>query len=140
MLIALLLALGVDLIVVVVLVGTLIARRRWVKRQNGVFAGKIRAVAGDVDGLSPKWKGGFGRWVGNVLVWTRAPLLFRNEVIAVDRLLGHRQEALDNGRPGKETVIMQFAAATGTIEIAAQGHNRESVAGPWPPEVEATAP
>jgi hypothetical protein len=76
MLIALLLVLGVDLLVVVALGAAVLGRRRWVKRQKGVSAGKIRVVAGDVDGLSAKWKGGFGHWIDGVLVWIRAPCCF----------------------------------------------------------------
>jgi hypothetical protein len=134
MLIALLLALGVDLIVVVVLVVALLARRRWVKGQKGAFKGRIRVVTGAVDGLAPAWKGGFGRWVGGVLVWTRAPLLFRNDVIAVDRLLGQRQAADDDGkRLGDDPVIIQLATDTATIEVVAQGEDVVSLQGPWRP-------
>jgi hypothetical protein len=62
MVIALLAVLGVDLVVIVVLVGTLLARRRWVKRQPGVFAGAIRVKSGDLDGLGSScpptsWRG-----------------------------------------------------------------------------------
>jgi hypothetical protein len=47
MLIALLVALGVDLVAVFVL-----GRRRWVKRQPGEFAGAIRVPDGAIEGLS----------------------------------------------------------------------------------------
>lgn len=138
MLIALLLALGVDLIVVVVLVVALLSRRRWVKGQKGAFKGKIRVVSGEVDGLSTTWKGGFGRWVAGVLVWTKAPLLFRNDVIAVDRLLAQRQAVDDDGkRLGKDPVVIQFATDTATIEVVAQGEDLVSLQGPWRP-VDAT--
>jgi hypothetical protein len=40
-------------------------------------AGAIRVSSGDLDGLSPKWKRGSGRWVRNVLVWSKAPLMLR---------------------------------------------------------------
>ena len=30
----------------------------------------------------------FGGWVRDVLVWTKAPLMVRNELVAVDRLCG----------------------------------------------------
>ena len=55
MLIALLIALGVDLAVVVVAV-FMIGRRRWLKRQPGEFAGAIRVSDGVIEGLGPKWK------------------------------------------------------------------------------------
>jgi hypothetical protein len=81
MLIALLLALGVDLVVVVVVAVFVFGRRRWLKRQPGEFAGAIRVSGGVVEGLSPKWKRGSCRWVRDVLVWSKAPLMFRNELI-----------------------------------------------------------
>jgi hypothetical protein len=90
MLIALLIALGVDLAVVVVFAVFVFGRRRWLKRQPGEFAGAIRVSAGAVGGLSPKWKRGSGRWVRDVLVWSKAPFLFRNELIPVDRLCGEQ--------------------------------------------------
>ena len=68
MVIALLAVLGVDLVVIVVVLGTVLARRRWVKRQPGVFAGAIRVKSGDLEGLGSSWKRGYGRWVHDVLV------------------------------------------------------------------------
>jgi hypothetical protein len=78
MLIALLAVLGVDLVVIVVLLAFVLVRRRWVKRQPHSFRGVIRVSAGEIDGLRPKWGRGYGRWVGSVMVWTKAPFLFRN--------------------------------------------------------------
>jgi Protein of unknown function (DUF2550) len=66
MLIALLIALGVDLVVVVAVAVFVIGRRRWLKRQPGEFAGAIRVSDGEVEGLSPKWKHGSGRWVRGI--------------------------------------------------------------------------
>ena len=51
MLIALLAVLGVDLIAIVVLLTTVLARKRWVKRQPGAFRGTIRVADGEIDGL-----------------------------------------------------------------------------------------
>ena len=84
MLIALLAVLGVDLIVVVALLALVLSRKRWVMRQPGAFRGAIRLTSGEIDGLRPKWGRGYGRWVRDVLVWTKAPLLFRNELIPTD--------------------------------------------------------
>jgi hypothetical protein len=70
MLIALLAVLGVDLIVIVGLVAVALIRKRWVVRQPGAFRGAIRVAGGEIDGLGPKWGGGYGRWVREVLVWT----------------------------------------------------------------------
>jgi hypothetical protein len=43
-------------------------------------------VDGEVAGLGPNWQRGYDRWVRDVLVWTKAPLLVRNELVAVDGL------------------------------------------------------
>ena len=76
MLIALLIALGVDLAVVVVFAVFVLGRRRWLKRQPSEFAGAIRVPGGAVEGLSPKSKRRSGRWVRDVLVWSKAPFMF----------------------------------------------------------------
>jgi hypothetical protein len=94
-LIALLIALGVDLIVVVALAVLVLGRRRWLKRQPGEFAGAIRVSSGDIDGLGPKWRRGSGRWVRDVLVWSKAPLMLRNELVPVDRLCSEREAQAD---------------------------------------------
>ena len=86
MLIALLAVLGVDLIVVVALLAIVVSRKRWVRRQPGAFAERIRAAEGEFDGVGAKWRRGYGRWVRDVLVWTKAPFLFRNEFVPVDAL------------------------------------------------------
>jgi len=115
MLIALLAVLGVDLIVIVVLVGVLLSRRAWVSRQPGAFKGAIRVADGEVPGLRRKWKRGFGRWVGDVLVWTVAPFLFRNELIEADRTTNEiRQAGPDDKvrRVGSSPVIMVVAAVS----------------------------
>jgi hypothetical protein len=95
MVIALLAVLGVDLIVIVAFLGVVLSRRRWVSRQPGAFKGAVRVVDGEVSGLGAKWQRGYGRWVRDVLVWTKTPLLFRNELVAVDGLAGRP------GRPGR---------------------------------------
>ena len=62
MVIALLALLGVDLIVIVVLLGIMLSRRRWVSHQPGAFKGAVRVVDGEVPGLGTKWQRGYGRW------------------------------------------------------------------------------
>src|SRR3954471_23686060 len=86
MLIALLAILGVNLIVVAVILASVLSRKRWVKHQSGAFRGVIRVSDGEVDGLRSKWGRGYGRWVRDVLVWTKAPFFFRNELVATDGL------------------------------------------------------
>ena len=81
MLIALLAVLGVNLIVIVVLLASVLSRKRWVMKQPGAFRGAIRVADGEIDGLRPKWGRGYGHWVRDVLVWTKGPFLFRNELV-----------------------------------------------------------
>jgi hypothetical protein len=131
MLIALLVLLGVDLIVVVVLAALLLGRRRWVKRQPGVFAGAIRVTSGAVDGLGPRWKRGYGRWVRDVLVWTKAPLLLRNELIPIDRLSGARPaHAGAVKRLGDDPVVVELESDGAKIEIAARAEHHALAIGP----------
>ena len=134
MLIALLAVLGVDLIVIVVVLGVLLSRRRWVSHRPDAFKGAIRVVDGEVSGLAAKWQHGYGRWVRDVLVWTKAPLLFRNELVAVDGLAGETRAA----EPGEvkrvrsEPVIVPLAADGGArVEIAAAGDDRGRALGPF---------
>ena len=131
MLIALLIVLGVDLIVVAAFAAFVFGRRRWLKRQPGEFAGAIRVSGGDVDGLGPKWKRGSGRWVRDILVWTRAPLLVRNELIPVDRLCGEQPGHADGlKRLGDKPVVIEFATGSAKIEVAGSAEHRALVTGP----------
>jgi hypothetical protein len=136
MLIALLALLGVDLIVIVVLLGVMLTRRRWVSHQPGAFKGAIRTVDGEVSGLGSKWKRGYGRWVRDVLVWTKAPALFRNELVAVDGLADavRAAEPGEVKRLGSEPVIVPLAADGGArIEVATPADSRERALGPVAP-------
>jgi uncharacterized protein DUF2550 len=131
MLIALLVVLGVDLVVVVALLAVVIARRRWLKRQPGDFQGAIRVADGDVDGLGAKWKRGHGRWVRDVLVWSKAPFMFRNELVPIDRVTGeHSAEPGEVKRLGKSPVVVELSANGATIQVAAKEEDRALAAGP----------
>jgi len=131
MLIALLAILGVDLVVIVAFAVFVFGRRRWLKRQPGEFAGAIRVSSGDLDGLSPKWKRGSGRWVRDVLVWSKAPLMFRNELVPADDLLGEHPEH-DGGvkRLGDKPVVIELTSGAARIEVAARAGHRALVTGP----------
>ena len=131
MLIALLAVLGVDLAVVVAVAVFVFGRRRWLKRQPGEFAGAIRVSDGVVQGLSPKWKRGSGRWVRDVLVWSKAPFMFRNDLVPVDRPCGE-QPAHASGvkRLGGNPVVIEFASGRARIEVAARAGHRDLVTGP----------
>ena len=133
MVIALLAVLGVDLIVIVAFIGVVLSRRRWVSHQPGAFKGAVRVVDGQVPGLGPKWQRGSGRWVRDVLVWTKAPLLFRNELVAVDGLAGEARatEPGEVKRVGPDPVILPLAADGGArVEVATAANDRERARGP----------
>jgi hypothetical protein len=124
MLIALLALLGVDLVVIVVLLMGVLGRRRWVKRQSDAFPGAIRVSAGEVDGLGGKWKRGYGRWVRDLLVWTKAPLLLRNVLLPVDGMKGERRA--DSG------VVAEFACEGGAVvEIEIRDEHSKLARGRW---------
>ena len=121
MLIALLAVLGADLIVIVILVGVLLIRRRWVRRQQGAFRGAVRVADGDVSGLKRKWKRGYGRWVSNVLVWTKAPFLFRDQLVVAEALVGEVRAAQPGEvkRLGKHPIVVPLTVeGGGRLEVA----------------------
>jgi hypothetical protein len=68
MLIALLAVLGVDLIVLVVLLAFVLARKRWVKRQPESFRGVIRLSGGELDGFGRS--GHAGTDAGSATCWS----------------------------------------------------------------------
>jgi hypothetical protein len=125
MVIALLAVLGVDLIVIVVLLAGVISRRRWVKQRPGAFPGAIRVVGGELDGLGGKWRRGYGRWVRDVLVWTKRPFLFRNELVPADALAEARPAAPDEvKRLGDDPVVIELTTGAATVAIATRGEHR----------------
>src|SRR3954449_5171059 len=122
MLIALLAILGVNLIVVAVLLVSVLSRRRWVKRQAGSFRGVIRISSGEIDGVPSKWGRGYGRWVRDVLVWTKAPFFFRNELVPTDGLDQQRREGREEvKRLGDRPIVIRLWTGQGTVEIGARG-------------------
>jgi hypothetical protein len=134
MLVALLAVLGVDLIVIVVVAAVLLSRRVWVSRQPGAFKGAIRVAEGRVPGLRPKWKRGFGRWAGEVLVWSKAPMLFRNELVVAGGIAAEVRTAGPDDkvrRLGHEPVIVPVRADEARIEIAAPAEKSERALGPF---------
>jgi hypothetical protein len=132
MLIALLAVLGVDLIVLVAFAAFVFGRKRWVNRQPSAFRGVIRVASGEIDGLGPKWGRGYGHWIRDVLVWTKGPFLFRNELVAADELQEHRP-ALPGEvkRLGDNPAVIRVSAGSAAIELAAHGHDAELLAGPY---------
>jgi hypothetical protein len=140
MLIALLAVLGVDLAVLVAFAAVVITRKRWVKRQAGAFRGVIRVAIGEVDGLRGKWGRGYGHWVRDVLVWTKAPFLFRNELVPADRLDEQRPARTDEvKRLGDHPGVIRITADGATVEVAAKAEDIELLLGPYPEPVATTA-
>jgi hypothetical protein len=137
--IALLAVLGVELIVIVALLVFILGRKRWVTHQPGAFRGAIRVVNGDIDGVGAKWSRGYGHWVRDVLVWTKAPFLFRNQLLAADGL--HELRAAqphEIKRLGDHPVIVQVGVGTATVELAAGLDDTTLLLGPYPEPVEAS--
>jgi hypothetical protein len=132
MLIALLALLGVDLAALLALAAFVLTRKRWVRRQPGAFRGAIRVADGEIDGLHAKWRRGYGRWVRDVLVWTKGPFLFRNELVAADDLQEHRPAlSAEVKRLGDHPVVIRVRAGSAAIEVAAHGHDAELLVGPY---------
>jgi hypothetical protein len=130
MLITLLAVLGVNLIVIVVLLAVVVSRKRWVKRQSGSFRGVIRVSSGEIDGLRSRWGRGYGRWVRDVLVWTKAPFFFRNELVPVDALDQQRPAGPDEvKRLGDHPIVIRLRAGHATIEVAARDDESEPLLG-----------
>jgi hypothetical protein len=133
MVIALLAVLGVDLIVLVAFAALVFSRKRWVSHQPGAFRGVLRVVDGEINGLGQKWHRGYGRWVRDVLVWTKGPFLFRNELVAADSTEGH------SGRPdgvkhlGDHPVVIRVRVGDATVEVAAGREDSRLVRGPRSP-------
>lgn len=140
MLIALLALLGVNLLALVVLLAFVVTRKRWVTRQQGAFRGVARSVSGEAHGLHSKWRRGYGRWVRDVLVWTRGPFYFWNELLPVD---GRDEErAAEPGevkRLGDQAQVVRLASGAAAVEVAARAEDRDLLVGPFNGSVDTVA-
>src|SRR3982751_5225183 len=138
MLIALLAILGLDLVVVAFLLVSVLSRKRWVKRQAGSFRGVIRLSSGEIDGLPLKWRRGYGRWVRDVLVWTKAPFFFRNELVAVDGLdQRHRAGPDEVKRLGDHPIVTRLTVGSATVDVAVRDVESDPQLGPYGAPAEA---
>src|SRR3954471_8367927 len=138
MLIALLAVLGVNLIVIVVLLCVVLTRKRWVKRQPESFRGVIKVSSGEIDGLRSKWGRGYGRWVRDVLVWTKAPFFFRNELVAVDGLDQRRPAGPDKvKRLGDHPIVTRLTVGSATVDVAVRDGESDPQLGPYGAPAEA---
>src|SRR5664279_5788350 len=118
----------VMLIALLALLAGVLSRKRWITRQPGAFRGAVRIVDGEVPGLGVKWKRGYDRWVKEILVWTKAPFLFRNELMVADSLIAGARPAKQGEvkRLGKHPIVLTVAVEGGArIELAsADGPDR----------------
>ncbi len=133
MIVALLAVIGVDLIVIVVLLGGLIARRRWLKGQVGAFVGAIRLGSGEIDGVGASWSRGYGRWVRAVFVFTKAPLFVRNVLVPTDEPYDERDSDPEDKpkRLGDHPVVATINCAGAVLEIAAATEHSALLRGPY---------
>jgi hypothetical protein len=77
------------------------------------------AVSGDVDGLGTNGSTVPAAGVGDVLVWIKAPLMFRNELVPAGRLSGeHPEHSGGVKRLGDQPVVVEFAFGGARIEVA----------------------
>ncbi len=122
MLIALLLVLGVDLVVIVAFVASVVVRKRWISRQPGAFRGAIRVGDGDLAGLGPSWSRGYGRWVRDVLVWNKGPFLFRTQLVPADGLAEERvARSGEITWLGDQPAVIVFVSGEAMIDVATAG-------------------
>lgn len=132
MVIAVLALLGVDLVAILIVLVFVLSRKRWVKRQPGAFQGSVRVVDGHVEGISPKWRRGYGHWVSDVLVWTKGPFLFRNELVPVDGLGEQRTGVPGEVKHlGRNPTVVPLSSNGGTLEVAAHSGDAPRLLGPF---------
>ena len=132
MLIAVLALLGVDLVVIVVFLGFVLGRKRWVKRQPGAFHGAIRLVDGELEGIAPKWRRGYGHWVRDILVWTKGPFLYRNELLPADNLEAQRTAAPHEiKRLGDDPTVAKLKVGSAAVEVATKKEESTGLLGPF---------
>jgi hypothetical protein len=134
MIIGLLVLLGVDLGVIIVVIGAAFLRRRTVKGQRGAFNAKLRVADGELEGVSSAWKGGYGHWVSDVLVWNKAPLLLRTRLIPIAGTDASGIQAASGKLKGlgKHPVVAPLLAEhRARLELAASEEDRELALGPF---------
>jgi hypothetical protein len=86
-----------------------------------------------VPGAETRWRRGCGRWVREILIWTKAPLLFRNELVVADAAAGAARAAKPGEvrGVGKHAAMVALAGGGARIEVAASADGRERAAGPF---------
>jgi hypothetical protein len=114
---------------------TVVLRRRSLKSEPSAFKAQIRVTEGAVVGVSRKWRGGYGRWVRDVLVWNKAPLLLQTRLIpveGVDTSGIHGAAGVQAKRLGKDPLVLPFVTEDhGHVEMVVSSSNREHALGPF---------
>jgi hypothetical protein len=84
--------------------------------------------------LGTRWRRGYGGWVREIVIWAKAPFLFRNQLVVADAAAGAARAA----KPGevmwvgKHAAMVVLAAGVGArIEVAVPADGRERAAGPF---------
>lgn len=96
-----------------------------------MFPGAIRVSGGEVDGLGAKWERGYGRWVRDVFVWTKTPLLLRNVLLPTDELDDERRADGVKGLGDKPVVVTVAVDGGALVEVAARGEHLMLLRGPY---------
>jgi Protein of unknown function (DUF2550) len=126
MIIAVLVALGVSLWVVVALVGLMVHRRRWLQRQPGAFPCAIRSVKGDTPRVGGRrWRRGWGRRYDGLLAWDPMPTLVGSSLLDVIDVVDSRPaHAGEIRRMGDQPMILELAlAGGGTVALAVRAEH-----------------
>jgi hypothetical protein len=119
---------------VIVLTTVHMRRRQCVTGRRGAFKGKLRVVEGEVPGLSPHWKTGYGHWVRDVLVWDTAPFLWQTKVVPVDGtdVSGIHGANGSVSRLGSRPIVTPLLSDHHSrLELATSEEDRDVVLGPF---------
>jgi hypothetical protein len=77
--------------------------------------------------------------VRDVLVWTKAPFFFRNELLASEGLDAERPAGPGEvKRLGDQPVVIRLRTGGATADVAAHGADRELLHGPYREPAETT--
>ena len=111
-----------------VFIGFVLGRKRWVKRQPGAFQGAIRLADGELEDIAPKWRRGYGHWVRDVLVWTKGPFLYRNELLPADGVEEQGPAASGEvNRLGDYPTVTPVKVGGAVVEVATQAEDSERI-------------
>ena len=133
MLIALLLVLGVDLVVIVAFVASVLRASDGSASRPGFPRRDARRARARSTVSEPTWSRGYGRWVRDVLVWSKAPFLFRTRAAGRRRADGgaHRPSVVRCRRLGDRPAVVRVVSGENTIELAVEGDQIDLLLGPF---------